>query len=127
MRVINILLLGLITSFFLSSCVSTGYNTQKGAAIGAGIGAIAGQAIGRNTQATLIGTATGALVGAIIGNSFDQELIWSKMGSNQTKGGSSCPDTNYDECPPGKWIQVPGRWKDGRWVPSHRVWVPQDP
>lgn len=115
------LMLFVLTSFSLFSCVSTGYNTQKGAAIGAGIGAIAGQAIGRNTEATLIGAQAGALIGAIIGNAYDQELIWRNENKAQAYG------ARYDECPPGKWIEVPGRWKDGKWVPSHRVWVPQDP
>jgi len=36
------------------------------------------------------------------------------------------PRTDY-EAPPGEWVVVPGRWIDGRWVPSHRVWVPADP
>lgn len=127
MRPVNILIIGLIASFSLSSCASTGYNTQKGAAIGAGIGAIAGQAIGRNTQGTLIGTAAGALLGSIVGNAFDQELALSKVGTSQTKVQSQANDLDYGECPPGKWIVVPGKWKDGKWVPAHKVWVPVDP
>lgn len=115
------LLLFVFASFSLFSCVSTGYNTQKGALIGAGVGAIAGQAIGRNTEATLIGAQAGALVGAIVGNAFDQELMW------RTQSKTPSLETYQDGCPPGKWVEVPGRWKDGKWVPSHKVWVPQDP
>ena len=29
--------------------------------------------------------------------------------------------------PAGKWVTVPGQWVDGRWVPSHRVWIPVNP
>jgi len=42
------------------------------------------------------------------------------------------PDPNYapppkSESPPGEWVMVPGQWVDGRWVPSHKVWVPVNP
>lgn len=117
----------LVGSFLLSSCVTTGYNTQKGAAIGPGIGAIAGQAIGRNTESTLIGTAAGAFLGTIVGNAFDQDLMWRSMSSAPTRTDRSSVDTFYEECPPGKWVEVPGKWVGGKWVSSHRVWVPQDP
>ena len=50
-----------LTGLMTFSCSSTGYNTQKGAAVGAGVGAIAGQIIGSNTAGTLIGAAVGAL------------------------------------------------------------------
>jgi len=122
---LSLLAIAIFVSFSLSSCASSGYNTQKGAAIGAGIGAIAGQAIGRNTQGTLIGTAAGALAGAILGNAFDQDLMWTKLKETEAKT-TSC-DRTYEECPPGKWVQVPGKWVGGKWVPSHKVWVPQDP
>jgi len=122
---LSLLVIAIFVSFSLSSCASSGYNTQKGAAIGAGIGAIAGQAIGRNTQATLTGTAAGALLGAIVGNAFDQDLIWNRVKEREAKAALS--DTAYEECPPGKWVQVPGKWVGGKWVPSHKVWVPQDP
>ena len=40
----SMVILAVIAVGFISlSCVSEGYNTQKGAAIGAGLGAIAGQ------------------------------------------------------------------------------------
>lgn len=124
MRRVAFFSLLIVALLSLSSCASTGYNTQKGAAIGAGIGAIAGQAIGRNTYGTLIGAGTGALLGAIVGNTFDQELIISRMSGDQRK---SLNDTYWEECPPGKWVQVPGKWVGGKWVPPHRVWVPEDP
>jgi hypothetical protein len=31
------------------------------------------------------------------------------------------------EEPPGRWFLVPGQWVDGKWVPSHWVWVPTNP
>ncbi|MCX5810234.1 MAG: YMGG-like glycine zipper-containing protein, partial [Proteobacteria bacterium] len=71
----NILFIVIIAlGFFTVSCASSGYNTQKGAAIGAGLGAIGGQIIGSNTAGTLIGTAVGALAGMIAGNALDQHV-----------------------------------------------------
>jgi len=32
-----------------------------------------------------------------------------------------------DQEPPGEWVTVPGRWVNGKWVPSHRVWIPVEP
>lgn len=29
--------------------------------------------------------------------------------------------------PPGHWEDVPGQWVNGKWVPSHKVWVPVNP
>jgi len=31
------------------------------------------------------------------------------------------------EPPPGHWVDVPGQWVNGKWVPSHKVWVPVNP
>jgi hypothetical protein len=31
------------------------------------------------------------------------------------------------ESPPGQWVVVPGRWVDGKWIPSHRAWVAVNP
>jgi len=28
---------------------------------------------------------------------------------------------------PGEWVTVPGQWVQDAWVPSHRVWVPDNP
>ncbi|HOP85282.1 MAG TPA: glycine zipper domain-containing protein [Syntrophorhabdaceae bacterium] len=116
----------LMTVLFLQSCASTGYNTQKGAAIGAGLGAIAGQVIGSNTASTLIGTAVGALAGTIAGNALDQQVMNEKMvAAKDYKPAYACPDGT--ENPPGKWVEVPGQWVNGRWVPAHKVWMPVNP
>jgi hypothetical protein len=32
-----------------------------------------------------------------------------------------------NEAPPGEWVMVPGQWVDGKWVPSHKAWVPVNP
>jgi outer membrane lipoprotein SlyB len=121
-----ILVLGI--GFLTFSCASTGYNTQKGAAIGAGIGAIAGQVIGNNTAGTLIGAAGGALAGAIVGNAVDQDVTNQKIESAQKpKTAYVSPEGSATENPPGEWVQVPGQWADGKWVPSHKVWVPINP
>jgi hypothetical protein len=114
-----------VTAFASHSCAtSEGYNTQRGAAIGAVGGALAGQAIGRNTGGTLIGAAVGALAGAIAGNAVDQN----EAQKRQQQGGAvvmSAPAP--DAPPPGRWIEVTGRWVGGKWVPTHREWVPINP
>ena len=109
---------------------SEGYNTQKGAAIGAGLGAIAGQAIGGNTASTLIGAAVGGLAGAIGGNAVDQNVTNQKIDTAQRPSATvaAAPvDTQTQENPPGEWVQVPGQWSGGKWVPAHKVWVPVNP
>ena len=29
--------------------------------------------------------------------------------------------------PSGRWIEVPGQWIGGQWVPAHKTWVPINP
>jgi hypothetical protein len=31
------------------------------------------------------------------------------------------------ENPPGQWVEVPGQWVNGKWIPSHRAWVAVNP
>mgnify|MGYP000865250503 FL=1 len=115
----------------LASCASSGYNAQKGAAIGAGLGAIGGQIIGSNTTSTLIGTAVGALAGLIAGNALDQHL--NEVNNTQVQQSQmayATPDNVSQpqvQAPPGQWVDVPGQWIGGKWVPSHKVWVPVNP
>ncbi len=107
----------------LAGCAESGYNTQKGAAIGAAGGALAGQVMGRDTASTLIGAGAGALIGAIGGNAVDQHVTKQQQGQAATypSGGQVQPE------PPGRWVQVPGQWNGGKWVPAHTVWVPVNP
>lgn len=107
------------------SCSSPGYGTQKGALAGAGAGALIGQAIGRNTAGTLIGLAGGTLVGAIVGNAVDQNEMNKRLEWERQQRAYAAPGP--DQPPPGRWVQVPGQWAGGRWVPSHKVWVPVNP
>ena len=125
MLVILMLMAGLLTF----SCSSTGYNTQKGAAVGAGVGAIAGQIIGNNTAGTLIGAAVGALGGAVVGNAIDQDEMDRKMAASAAQRQSAAPvaSNEADAPPPGQWIQIPGQWVGGKWVPAHKAWVPINP
>ena len=122
MLVISILMIGLLNF----SCSSTGYNTQKGAAIGAGVGAIGGQIIGNNTAGTLIGAAVGALGGAIAGNAIDQNETDQKIAASQRQS-AAYTSAAGTEGPPGQWVQVPGKWVDGKWIPAHKAWVPVNP
>jgi hypothetical protein len=119
----NLIMIMLVAGscLFTYSCATDGYNTQRGAAIGALGGAIVGQAIGGNTASTLIGAATGALVGTIAGNAEDQ-----RQGREMANRPSP---PIYDNPPPpsGRWVTVPGQWVNGRWVPTHKVWVSANP
>ena len=124
MKKMFLIVLALGIGFFTFSCASTGYNTQKGAAIGAGLGAIAGQVIGGNTAGTLIGAAVGGLAGGIAGNAVDQDVTNQKMESMQRQRAYASPGC---ETPPGEWVEVPGQWIGGKWVPAHKSWVPVNP
>ena len=128
-KIITLTVLVIAAGFFLVSCASEGYNTQKGAAIGAGLGAIAGQVIGHDTASTLIGAAVGTLVGGIAGNAVDQHVTnQQKAGTAQQAGAypSSSQVTPQDQ-PPGQWVEVPGQWIGGKLVTAHKVCVPVNP
>lgn len=114
----------LVAAIVLAGCAESGYNMQKGAAIGAAGGAIAGQVMGRDTAFTLIGAGAGALVGAITGNAVDQHVQ-----KQQGQGGQATayPSGQAQQDPPGRWVEVPGQWQGGKWVPAHTVWVPVNP
>jgi hypothetical protein len=146
-----LVLVMLTAGFFAFSCASTGYqsyNTQGGAVVGGALGALAGQAIGRNTGGTLIGAGVGTLVGALVGNAMDQDQMYRRSyarygapgpynGMQEYRGSAPGPYNGGQEYrggapqsgeyPPGEWVVVPGRWVSGRWVPSHRAWVPVNP
>jgi outer membrane lipoprotein SlyB len=121
----------ILTAFLAVSCASEGYGTQKGAAIGAIGGALAGQAIGHNTAGTLIGAAVGALAGAVAGNAVDQDSQQKRLerleGQQASRPVYVAPAPVAQEAPPGQWVEVPGQWIGGRWVPAHRAWVPVNP
>ncbi len=122
----NVVAALIITLAVLAGCASEGYNMQKGAAIGAAGGAIAGQMIGHDTASTLIGAGAGALIGAIGGNAVDQHVQ-----KQQGQGGQAAAYPggagSSQQDPPGRWVQVPGSWQGGKWVPAHTVWVPVNP
>jgi hypothetical protein len=117
----------LAVGLFTVSCASQGYNTQKGAAIGGAAGALIGQAIGHNTAGTLIGAASGMLLGAVIGNARDQDEWNARAAASQATPRDYAAQSSAPESPPGQWVTVPGQWSGGKWVPSHRVWVPVNP
>jgi hypothetical protein len=134
MKRLGFLVLLVAAGLFTVSCAGPGYNTQKGAAIGSAAGALIGQAIGHNTTGTLIGAAGGALFGAIVGNARDQDEYNARLAAAQARPAYANGYRNgygngnpASEAPPGEWVTVPGQWRDGKWVPSHRVWVPVNP
>jgi hypothetical protein len=43
------------------------------------------------------------------------------------EGYRSSPQGHYPEPPAGHWVNVPGQWANGKWVPSHKIWVPVNP
>ena len=140
MRGIKFLTIMIAIGFLATACVSDGQNTQRGAVLGGILGAVAGQAIGHNTAGTLIGAGAGALTGAVIGNTHDQQVMergrypgyperpytterpYAALPPNEGYRGSQHP-----EPPAGHWVDVPGQWVNGKWVPSHKVWVPVNP
>jgi hypothetical protein len=122
-----ILLVIIVSGFMGFSCVHEGYNTQKGAVIGAGLGAITGQIIGSDTASTLIGAAVGGLVGAIGGNAVDQSVANDRIAVERPRASATYVPEGPQEAPPGRWVEVPGQWAGGKWVPAHRVWVPVNP
>jgi outer membrane protein OmpA-like peptidoglycan-associated protein len=63
-----------VSLIFLSGCMATASNTQKGAGIGAVIGAIAGKGTGDNDKSRYVwGAALGALAGGAIGAYMDKQ------------------------------------------------------
>jgi outer membrane protein OmpA-like peptidoglycan-associated protein len=63
-----------VSLVFLSGCMATASNTQKGAGIGAVIGAIAGKGTGDNDKSRYVwGAALGALAGGAIGAYMDKQ------------------------------------------------------
>lgn len=140
MKGIKVFIIITAIGFLSAACVSDGQNTGRGAVLGGVLGAVAGQAIGHNTAGTLIGAGAGALTGAIIGNTYDQQELERKVDSRypaypDRPYASTPPQESYQgpaqgqypEPPPGQWVDVPGQWVNGKWVPSHKVWVPVNP
>jgi uncharacterized membrane protein YebE (DUF533 family) len=125
MKKVVLVLVIIAFGFVGYSCESIGgmSDTTKGAAVGAGLGAIAGQVIGGNTAGTLIGLAAGALGGAVVGHEMDYQK---QKKVDQSQSRAAAPDPNQ-EVPPGQWVEVPGQWVGGKWVPAHRAWVPVNP
>ena len=144
MRSIKYLTIIIAIGFLATACVSDGQNTGRGAVLGGIAGAVAGQAIGHNTAGTLIGAGAGALTGALIGNAHDQQVMQGRKESpypgyperpyaTGRPQAALPPQEGYrgpspsPEPPPGHWVDVPGQWVNGKWVPSHKVWVPVNP
>jgi hypothetical protein len=64
------------------------------------------------------------------GNALDQHVnnVKTVPAQQQVTYASSEPVNQAPlQAPPGQWVDVPGQWIGGKWVPSHKVWVPVNP
>ncbi len=107
-------------AFALSACAGIGANTRDYAAIGTVLGGIAGAVVGHQLGGRLIGSAIGAGLGLLTGGAIGDAK------DAATRNDSASQTAPFDGSP-GRWITVPGSWVAGRWVPSHREWVPANP
>ncbi len=58
---------------------------------------------------------------------YPDQSMSSEGNATIPKGSRDCNEAPVGESPPGRWVEVPGQWVGGKWVPSHRVWVPINP
>src|SRR5690606_37855412 len=130
MKILRVLIVIMAIGFLGTACVSDGQNTGRGAVLGGILGAVAGQAIGHNTAGTLIGAGAGVLSGAIIGNTYDQQELERRVDDRYPAyydrpyasapppdSYQGSPQAQYPDPPPGQWVDVPGQWVNGKWVP----------
>ena len=146
MKKSGILLGGLgILALLFSGCQGPPSKSAMGTGIGAAGGALMGQAIGHSTAGTLIGAGAGALLGNVVGSQMDktetqQQLEQQQMEIEQLRQqrqqpayGGPTPQAPAEggqpplQPPSGRWIEVPGQWVGGQWVPAHKTWVPTNP
>jgi len=126
MKKIVIALVIIATGFMMFSCIYEAI-TRRRRSNRRRDGAIAGQIIGNDTASTLIGAAVGGLVGAVGGNAVDQSVANQRMEARQQQTTAAVVPQYTQEAPPGRWVEVPGQWAGGKWVPAHNVWVPVNP
>ncbi len=75
----------------------------------------------------------GLLLGTVIGSAISQPVYTASRPAYACPAPATeyayPPDGGiyYREEPPGEWVTVPGKWVNGKWVPTHRVWVPLEP
>jgi hypothetical protein len=77
--------------------------------------AVAGAAVG------------GALLGVVIGSAVASPRYVAAPAPAYAGPDRACSSGYESETPPGEWVTVPGKWVNGKWVPSHRVWIPVNP
>ena len=130
-------------------------NMATGAAIGTAVGAAMGAAIGAATgnaaAGAAIGGGTGLLGGTAMGSNagasseytlqrrYDiayQQCMYSK--GNQIPGAAPVrrtyatppppppPPQHYQSQSQGTWVTIPGQYVNGKWVPEHKVQVPNE-
>lgn len=66
------------------------------------------------------GIALGALLGTVMSQqNTTREVVYSNPTYTQPSGYSTAYNSSS-----GQWVTVAGQWVNGKWVPSHTVWVP---
>ncbi|MBI4008074.1 MAG: glycine zipper 2TM domain-containing protein [Planctomycetes bacterium] len=136
-----------MVAMVFSGCQGPPSKSTMGTGIGAAGGALMGQAIGGNTAGTLIGAGAGALLGGAVGSEMEkqetrqqieqqqQEIEQLKQQQRQPAYGGPPPQAPAEaeggqpalQAPAGHWVEIPGQWVGGQWVPAHKVWVPTNP
>ncbi len=102
-------------------------------------GAVIVTAVGLFTYPCIsYGSTTGAVTGTAAGQRMadgtaqDTQIVLAQAAPPQPYGQVTPPQPCApvpppQEGPPGEWVEVPGSWVDGKWVPAHRTWVPLNP
>jgi hypothetical protein len=117
-KTLIILIIGMILSmsFMTSYAHARGGHHYRGGGAGYAAGALVG----------------GLLLGTVIGSAISQPRyvapapVYAYPAPVSAYAYPSAP-AYVSENPPGEWVVVPGRWVNGAWVPSHRVWSPVNP
>jgi len=116
-----------------------GHNTA-GTLIGAGAGALTGAIIGNtHDQQVMEWRMQDRYAGypeRPYGTYYDPDSPYSPQRPYATEkpyvalppdGYRTSPQGHYPEPPAGHWVDVPGQWANGKWVPSHKIWEPVNP
>ena len=110
-----------ITAFLAFPCASEAYTAREGIAVSAIGDALAG----RDTESTLRETAGETPVAAVAGSAVDRTQL--KLAQQQPQSPPYAAPSPPQGAPAGEWVEVPGQWVGGTWVPPHKAWVSANP